>query len=64
MDTKEKLEGNQNVVTVDSVNNMVTVHKPNGLPNELPKAYSFDSVFDTDTSQVLVQFAIDYYVNK
>mgnify|MGYP006344734947 CR=1 FL=1 len=54
MDAKEKLEGSQNVISVDSVNNMITVIKPNSVQNELPKTYSFDAVFDMNTTQVVL----------
>lgn len=54
MDAKEKLEGSHNVISVDSVNNMITVIKPNSVQNELPKTYSFDAVFDMNTTQVVL----------
>ncbi|XP_077284900.1 kinesin-like protein 64D [Arctopsyche grandis] len=52
MDAKEKLEGNHNVISVDTVNNNITVTKPNAIQNELPKTYSFDSVYDISTTQM------------
>ncbi|XP_012280410.1 kinesin-like protein KIF3A isoform X2 [Orussus abietinus] len=40
------------ITTVDALNSEITVENPNAAPGEPPKVFSFDAVFDTDSTQV------------
>ncbi|KAJ8668704.1 hypothetical protein QAD02_010367 [Eretmocerus hayati] len=52
LNTKELEILSQNVVSVDNLNNIITVKNPHASSDEPPKSFSFDAVFDTRTSQV------------
>ncbi|KAJ2939541.1 hypothetical protein O0L34_g6372 [Tuta absoluta] len=52
MDQREQLEGASGCVSVDQVNNTVAVSRQNTVPPEPPRIYAYDSVFDTNTSQM------------
>lgn len=59
----EKTANYKSVVKVDSVNNRITLSAPSGNTsgtstnyNEIDRVFTFDSVFDTNTSQVLKNY--------
>lgn len=52
MDQREKLEGASNCVSVDTVNNSIAVSRSNVNPPEPPRLYTYDAVFDENTSQM------------
>ncbi|XP_032666277.1 kinesin-like protein KIF3A [Odontomachus brunneus] len=42
----------KNITDVDALNSEITVENPNAAQGEPPKVFSFDAVFDTDSTQV------------
>ncbi|KAK2576842.1 hypothetical protein KPH14_005475 [Odynerus spinipes] len=42
----------KNIIQVDALNSEITVENPNAAQGEPPKVFSFDAVFDTDSTQV------------
>ncbi|XP_046435155.1 kinesin-like protein KIF3A isoform X1 [Neodiprion virginianus] len=49
----KELDGHcKNITKVDSLNSEILVENPHAAPGEPPKLFSFDAVFDTDSSQV------------
>ncbi|XP_026725612.1 kinesin-like protein KIF3A [Trichoplusia ni] len=52
MDQREKLDGSYSCVSVDGVNNTVAVTRNNVTPQEPPRVYAYDAVFDSNTSQM------------
>lgn len=49
----KELDGHcKNIIKVDALNSEITVENPNAVQGEPPKIYSFDAVFDTDSTQV------------
>ncbi|XP_059044964.1 kinesin-like protein KIF3A [Achroia grisella] len=52
MDSREKLDGSYNCVSVDAVNQTIAVTRNNVTPPEPPRVYGYDSVFDSNTSQM------------
>lgn len=49
----KELDGHcKNIVCVDTINSEITVENPNAAQGEPPKVFSFDAVFDTDSTQV------------
>lgn len=49
----KELDGHcKNITQVDSLNGEIMVENPHAAPGEPPKVFSFDAVFDTDSSQV------------
>ncbi|XP_043487235.1 kinesin-like protein KIF3A [Polistes fuscatus] len=49
----KELDGHsKNVIKVDTLNSEITVNNPNAVHGEPPKVFSFDAVFDTDSTQV------------
>ena len=50
---KKELENHCKTVTkVDTLNTEITVENPNATHGEPPKVFSFDAVFDTNSTQV------------
>ncbi|XP_045505731.1 kinesin-like protein KIF3A isoform X3 [Colias croceus] len=52
MDSREKIDGSYNCVSVDTVNNTIAVTRTNVSPPEPPRIYAYDAVFDSNTSQM------------
>ncbi|KAI4493729.1 PREDICTED: kinesin-II 85 kDa subunit [Polistes canadensis] len=49
----KELDGHsKNIIKVDTLNSEITVNNPNAVHGEPPKVFSFDAVFDTDSTQV------------
>nr|KAF7425204.1 hypothetical protein H0235_007642 [Vespula pensylvanica] len=49
----KELDGHcKNIIQVDALNSEITIENPNALQGEPPKVFSFDAVFDTDSTQV------------
>ncbi|XP_043280889.1 kinesin-like protein KIF3A isoform X2 [Venturia canescens] len=49
----KELDGHsKNIVRVDTLNSEITVENPNAAQGEPPKVFSFDAVFDIDSTQV------------
>ncbi|KAI4504428.1 hypothetical protein M0802_000899 [Mischocyttarus mexicanus] len=49
----KELDGHsKNIIKVDTLNSEITINNPNALHGEPPKVFSFDAVFDTDSTQV------------
>ncbi|XP_018311135.1 kinesin-like protein KIF3A [Mycetomoellerius zeteki] len=42
----------KNIIDVDALNAEITIENPNAAQGEPPKVFSFDAVFDTDSTQV------------
>lgn len=49
---KEKLSGYRQITTVDSVNATILIVNPQAAEHEPPKSFTFDIVFDTDSTQL------------
>lgn len=51
--SEQEIETNcRQITSVDSSCNAITVTNPQAPPEEPPKVFTFDTVFDTDSSQV------------
>lgn len=52
--------GSRQITSVDSSCNAISVSNPQAPPEEPPKVFTFDTVFDTDSSQVCsnIRFSI------
>lgn len=49
----KELDGRcRNITQVDALNSEITVENPNAAQGEPPKVFSFDAVFDTNSTQV------------
>ncbi|XP_015190874.1 PREDICTED: kinesin-like protein KIF3A [Polistes dominula] len=49
----KELDGHsKNIIKVDALNSEITINNPNAAHGEPPKVFSFDAVFDTDSTQV------------
>lgn len=52
LNESEIASGYKEIVNVDRVNNNVSVFSPKSISEELPKTFTFDIVFGTDSTQV------------
>lgn len=51
--SSKELDGHgKNIIEVDTLNAEITVENPNAAHGEPPKVFSFDTVFDTDSTQM------------
>lgn len=61
MDQREKLEGAYDCVSVDGVNDTISVARTNMSPPDPPRVYGYDAVFDSNTSQVSKERGMIFY---
>lgn len=52
LNESEIASGYREIVNVDRVNNTLSVFNPKSISEELPKSFTFDIIFGTDSTQV------------
>lgn len=52
LNSKELDAHSKNIIDVDALNGEITIENTNAAHGEPPKVFSFDAVFDTDSTQV------------